>query len=72
MIEQFCRWKQDALDKGIKELSKLVEMFKLYANGAMQALFYFLSDVMAERLNAKIQKIKLTDRGYRTFKNFGP
>lgn len=66
----FCRWAQSAIDKQIKEVSKVVEMFKAHLSGIIEALIYALSNAMAERLNGKIQEVKLAGRGYRTFKNF--
>jgi len=38
--------------------------------GVCNALVETLSNAMAERLNGKIQEIKIIGRGYRTFQNF--
>ena len=69
-LHLFYRWTKDALNKQIKEVSKVVEMFKNHTSGVVEALIHSLSNAMAERLNGKIQEIKLAARGYRTFKNF--
>lgn len=66
----FCRWSNSAINKQIKEVSKVVEMFKSHITGIIEALINSLSNAMAERLNGKIQEVKLAGRGYRTFKNF--
>lgn len=69
-LHLFYRWTKDALDKHIKEVSKVVKMFKTHTSGVVEALIHSLSNAMAERLNGKIQEIKLAARGYRTFQNF--
>ena len=66
----FCRWTANSIAKNIKEVTKVVEMFKNHISGIIEALIHSLSNAMAERLNGKIQEIKTAARGYRTFKNF--
>lgn len=66
----FCSWAQNAINKDIPEISKVVEMFKTHVGGVVEALIFSLSNAMAERLNGKIQEIKVAGRGYRTFENF--
>ncbi|MBZ0099477.1 MAG: ISL3 family transposase, partial [Taibaiella sp.] len=66
----FTRWAQNALNKKIKEVSKVVEMFQNHLSGVVNALVSGFNNAMAERLNGKIQEVKLSGRGYRTFKNF--
>ena len=41
-----------------------------HAKGVVNAMISTFTNAMAERLNGKIQEIKLCGRGYRTFKNF--
>jgi len=69
-FELFYTWAQDALNRQIKEVTKVVDMFVSHLGGVVNALVYTFSNAMAERLNGKIQEIKLSARGYRTFKNF--
>lgn len=69
-FELFYKWAQDALNRQIKEVNKVVDMFLNHLAGVVNALVYPFSNAMAERLNGKIQEIKLSARGYRTFKNF--
>lgn len=66
----FCKWAQNAINRQIKEVTKVVEMFKNHLVGVVNALIYTFNNAMAERLNGKLQEIKLSGRGYRTFKNF--
>ena len=66
----FIKWTRDASLKHIKEVTKVVKMFKNHLSGVVNALILRFSNAMAERLNGKIQEIKTVGRGYRTFKNF--
>ncbi|HBK72403.1 MAG TPA: hypothetical protein DDZ39_12245 [Flavobacteriaceae bacterium] len=66
----FIKWTRDASLKHIKEVNKVVKMFKNHLPGVVNALILRFSNAMAERLNGKIQEIKTVGRGYRTFKNF--
>ncbi len=63
----FMNWARSALNRQIKEVSKVVEMFKRHLSGVANALVTEFNNAMAERLNGKIQEIKTTARGYRTF-----
>lgn len=69
-FELFSTWAQDALNRQINEVTKVIDMFISHLAGVVNALVYTFSNAMAERLNGKIQEIKLSARGYRTFKNF--
>lgn len=66
----FTKWMRDASLRHIKEVTKVVEMFKNHLPGVVNALILRFSNAMAERLNGKIQEIKTVGRGYRTFENF--
>jgi len=63
-------WAKDAISNGIKEVSKVAEMFIRHINGIANALISSFTNAMAERLNGKIQEVKLCGRGYRRFENF--
>lgn len=63
-------WAQDSFLKAIKEINKIILMFLNHAKGVVNALISNLNNAMAERLNGKIQEIKLIGRGYRLFENF--
>ena len=66
----FCRWCADALKSQIKAIIKVAEMFKRHTAGILNAMALNKSNAMAERLNGKIQEIKLSAKGYRSFENF--
>lgn len=66
----FVTWAQDSFMKGIDEINKIIMMFLSHAKGVVNALISNLNNAMAERLNGKIQEIKLVGRGYRLFENF--
>jgi len=70
MLYLFIKWVRDSYLKHIKEITKVVKMFKNHIPGIINALITKFSNAMAERLNGKIQEIKTVGRGYRTFKNF--
>lgn len=63
-------WAHDSFMQNIKEVNKIILMFLSHAKGVINALISNLNNAMAERLNGKIQELKLTARGYRTFSNF--
>lgn len=66
----FLQWANDATKRKIKEVDKVVKMFKNHLSGVVNALLINLTNAMAERLNGKIQELKTVARGYRTFTNF--
>ena len=63
-------WAQTFFMYNIKELNKVILRMLSHSKGVINALISNFNNAMAERLNGKIQEIKLTARGYRTFKNF--
>jgi transposase len=63
-------WATDSFMNGIKEVNKVILMFLSHMKGVVNAMISSYSNAMAERLNGKIQEVKLCSRGYRTFKNF--
>jgi len=69
-VEILKNWAQDSFQKCIKEMNKVITTFLSHAWGIVNALISGLSNAMAERLNGKIQEIKLVARGYRKFQNF--
>ncbi len=69
-IEILKNWAQDSFLNCIKEMNKVITTFLNHAWGIVNALISGLSNAMAERLNGKIQEIKLAARGYRRFQNF--
>jgi len=64
------QWIKDAKKCGMGQIIKIADMFDSHLQGIINAMVYSKSNAMAERLNGKIQEIKLTARGYRTFEKF--
>lgn len=63
-------WAGGFFKYNIKELNKTILTLLNHSKGVINALIAKINNAMAERLNGKIQEIKLSSRGYRTFKNF--
>jgi transposase len=63
-------WARDSYMNNIREVNKVILMFLKHTKGVVNALISKLNNAMAERLNGKIQEVKLVARGYRTFDNF--
>ncbi len=70
VLTMFVKWATDSMNRKIKEVDKVVNMFTNHIQGVVNALKMNFSNAMAERLNGKLQEVKLSGRGYRTFKNF--
>lgn len=54
----------------IKEVNTVILRMLSHAKGVINAMISNFNNAMAERLNGKIQEIKLSARGYRKFDNF--
>ncbi len=63
-------WAKHFFMYNIKEVNTVILRMLNHAKGVVNAMISNFSNAMAERLNGKIQEIKLSGRGYRTFKNF--
>lgn len=63
-------WAFDSFMYGIKEVNKVILKILNNYKGVINAMISNFSNAMAERLNGKIQEVKLCSRGYRTFDNF--
>ncbi len=66
----FYRWYTNAKHSEINPIIKVAEMFNRHSEAIINAMHLTKSNAMAERLNGKIQEIKLSAKGYRTFDNF--
>ena len=66
----FSRWCTAAMNSQINAIIKVTEMFKRHTVGIVNAMALNKSNAMSERLNEKIQEIKFSAKGYRTFENF--
>jgi transposase len=58
----FSKWAQVSINKQIKEVSKVVIMFKDHLSGVINALITNFTNAMAERLNGKIQELIKRDK----------
>jgi transposase len=63
-------WAQDAYKQCLQEVNSVIKTFSNHTRGIVNALICNISNATAERLNGKIQEIKLIGRGYNTFENF--
>ena len=63
-------WAHYSFMQGINEVNKVILMFLSHAKGVINALITNLNNAMDERLNGKIQEVKLVGSGYRAFENF--
>ncbi|MEM0940121.1 MAG: transposase, partial [Bacteroidota bacterium] len=64
------QWIRNAQRCGIGHLIKVADMFYWHRQGILNAMTYNKSNTMAERINGRLQEIKMTARGYRSFQNF--
>jgi len=66
----FMRWRQDAVNAKIPEITVVVEMFERHMKGIINAIETGANNARAERLNGAIQELKTIGRGYRNTDNF--
>jgi len=64
------QWIKNAKMCGVGHMIKVADMFDRHMEGIVNAMTLNKSNAMAERLNEKLQEIKLSARGYRTFEKF--
>ena len=72
-MEAFCiylRWRNDAKNTRIKEITEVVEMFYRHTKGIINAIETGANNARAERINGTIQELKTRGRGYRKTANF--
>jgi len=64
------QWIRNAQKCGIGQIIKVAKTFDRHMQGIINAMTYNKSNAMAERINGKLQEIKMTARGYRIFENY--
>jgi len=69
-LENLKAWTSHFFMYDIKELNTVILRMLSHSKGVINAMISSWTNAMAERLNGKIQEIKLSGRGYRTFANF--
>lgn len=63
-------WMSNTKHKAIVEVDKVVEMFDRHFEGVSRALLSSATNAFAERVNGKIQELKMAAKGYRAFESF--
>ena len=66
----FMRWRQDAFNAKIPEITAVAEMFDRHMKGIINAIETGANNARAERLNGAIQELKTIGRGYKNTDNF--
>lgn len=69
-MDNLKKWAQKFYMLDIKELNKVILTLLNHSKGVVNAMISNWTNAMAERLNGKVQEIKISGRGYRTFENF--
>lgn len=65
----YNRWRNDALQANIPEITGVVEMFDRNMKGIINAIATGSTNARAERLNGAIQELKVRGRGYSNTQN---
>jgi len=63
----FLKWKDHVLSTGNKAMIKVAESFHRHVGGIINYFYAKASNAMAERLNGKIQELKVIGKGYNNF-----
>ena len=66
----FKRWYCWAVRSQLKPVVKVAKMLKRHLDGLMSYFRHRISNAVSEGLNSKIQSIKASARGFRSFENF--
>lgn len=64
------KWCQDAMRSGLQPVVNVAERFQKNLKEIINGIIYKVNNAIAERLNGKLQEIKISARGYRKFENF--
>ena len=64
------KWCESAIEKGIPALTRVANMIASHAEGLTNYVLHPISNAKAENLNGKIQHLKASARGFRSFKNY--
>ena len=67
---KYNRWRTDAKNSNIKEITEVVKMFDRHQKGIINAIQTGANNARAERLNGAIQELKTRGRGYRRTESF--
>lgn len=70
VVDILKSWAQDSLQKGVKEMNKVITTFLGHTGGIVNTYISVARNAMADGLNGKIQGIKLVARGHRKSQHF--
>lgn len=66
-LDYFHLWRKDVLESMNRPMAKVADMFYRHLDGIINYFYSPGSNARAERLNGKIQELKVSGKGYRTF-----
>lgn len=66
----FLNWYEQAIFIGNKYITKVADMLKSHLEGLLAVIEHKATNAIAEAINSKIQALKTSARGYRTFNNY--
>lgn len=66
----FNKWYTEVYNCNLIPMNKVADMFKKHLDNILNYLKYPITNAIAEGINSKIQNIKHTARGFRSFENY--
>ncbi|MEW6171206.1 MAG: ISL3 family transposase [Candidatus Omnitrophota bacterium] len=66
----FNKWYKEVYNCNLAPMNKVADMFKKHLDNILNYLKYPITNAVAEGINSKIQNIKTTARGFRSFENY--
>lgn len=66
----FNKWYQEVYNCNLVPMNKVADMFKDHIDNILNYLKHPITNAVAEGINSKIQNIKYTARGFRSFENY--
>jgi transposase len=66
----FNKWYKVVYECNLPPMNKVADMLKHHLNDILNYLQYPITNALAEGINSKIQNIKATARGFRSFENY--
>lgn len=66
----FNKWYKEVYNCNLAPMNKVADLFKNHLDNILNYLKYHITNAVAEGINSKIQNIKYTARGFRSFENY--
>jgi len=66
----FDKWYREVYNCNLFPMNKVADMFKKHLDNILNYLKYPITNAVSEGINSKIQNIKTTARGFRSFENY--